>query len=129
MLTDDGKHLYVASGGNNAIAVLELPNPQHTNTLVAGFLPTDWYPGAVTADSNHVYAANVKGLGTRQGQPLVTAWQIGAFLGTANKIPIPSAEALSKYTAQAHEAGRYHPRASYSHPHHAPHLLVMILIV
>ncbi len=102
----DGKSLFVASGGNNAVAVVELPNAQHTNSLLRGFLPTDWYPGAVVADSNAVYVVNVKGLGTRLGQPATTSWQIGAFLGTANKIPVPGSEALSKYTAQVFEDGR-----------------------
>ena len=88
------------------MAVVELPNGLHTNSIVQGFLPTDWYPGAVVADSNFIYVVNVKGLGSRLGQPANTSWQIGAFLGTANKIPIPSTEALSKYTAQAYEAGR-----------------------
>lgn len=105
-LSRDGKTLFVASGGNNALAVIELPNSQHTNSLLRGFLPTDWYPGAVVADSNYVYVANVKGLGTRLGQPTTTAWQVGASLGTANRIPLPDSEALAKYTAQVFEDGR-----------------------
>ena len=105
-LSRDGKSLFVASAGNNAVAVLELPNAAHTNTLLQGFLPTDWYPGAVIADSNYLYVANVKGLGTRQGQPTTTAWSIGAFLGTANKIAIPNQDSLSKFTAQSFEQGR-----------------------
>ena len=105
-LGKDGQKLFVTCGGNNAVGVIELPNAQHTNSLLQGFLPTDWYPGAVVADSNNLYVANVKGLGTRLGQPVTTSWQIGAALGTANKIPIPAAEALSKYTAQVFEDGR-----------------------
>jgi hypothetical protein len=105
-LTKDGQTLFVASGGNNAVAAVELPNGQHTNSIVQGFIPTDWYPGAVVANSNNLFVVNVKGLGTRDGAPNTTAWQIGAALGTANKIPIPSAEPLSKYTAQVHEDGR-----------------------
>jgi YVTN family beta-propeller protein len=105
-LSKDGSRLFVTSGGNNALAVVELPNTQHPDSLVQGFLPTDWYPGAVVADSNHVYVANVKGLGSRLGQPVTTAWQIGAHLGSANKILIPAAEPLSKYTAQAFDDGR-----------------------
>jgi len=46
----------------------------------------------VVADSNNLFVVNVKGLGSRDGAPNTTAWQIGAYLGTANKIPIPSAE-------------------------------------
>jgi autotransporter-associated beta strand protein/YVTN family beta-propeller protein len=105
-LSPDGKTLFVASAGNNAIAMVELPNTQHTNSLLQGFVPTDWYPGAVVADSNSLYVANVKGLGSRSGQPTAASYQITAFLGTANKIPIPDAETLSKLTAQACEDGR-----------------------
>lgn len=105
-LSKDGQKLFVTSGGNNAVAVVELPNAQHTNSVLQGFLPTDWYPGAILADSNQLYVVNVKGLGTRLGQPVTTSWQIGAHLGSANKIPIPSTEALSKYTAQVFEDGR-----------------------
>ena len=105
-LSKDGQTLFVASGGNNAIGVVELPNGQHTNSMLQGFVPADWYPGAVVADSNYLYVVNVKGLGSRDGAANTTAWQIGAHLGTANKIPIPAAESLSKYTAQVHEDGR-----------------------
>jgi autotransporter-associated beta strand protein/YVTN family beta-propeller protein len=105
-LSPDGQNLFVACGGNNAVAWFELPNALHTNALLEGFLPTDWYPGAVVADSNCVYVVNVKGLGSRLGQPANSSWQIGAFLGTADKIPVPDQEALSKYTAQVFEDGR-----------------------
>jgi YVTN family beta-propeller protein len=105
-LSKDEKNLFVASAGNNGVAVVELPNAQHTNSLLQGFLPTDWYPGAVISDSNCLYTANVKGLGSRQGQPANTSWQIYAFLGTANKMGIPSLDSLSKYTAQVYESGR-----------------------
>jgi YVTN family beta-propeller protein len=105
-LSPDGRNLFVAAAGNNAVAVVELPNGQHTNSVVQGFIPTDWYPGAVVADSNSLYVVNVKGLGSRAGQPATTTWQIYAFLGTANKIPIPTPDFLSKLTAQVYEDGR-----------------------
>ncbi|HOC57716.1 MAG TPA: autotransporter-associated beta strand repeat-containing protein [Verrucomicrobiota bacterium] len=106
-LSKDGASLFVAAAGNNAVAVLELPNAQHTHSVVQGFIPTDWYPGAVVTDSNSIYVVNVKGLGTRYGQPNTLAYTAtGYYLGTANCIPIPSAEALSKYSAQVNRNGR-----------------------
>lgn len=105
-LSQDAKNLFLACGGNNAIALVELPSPQHTNSVVQGFLPTDWYPGAVVTGGNELYLVNVKGLGSRAGQPATTTWQIGAFLGTAIKIPIPSLDTLAKYTSLAYEQGR-----------------------
>jgi YVTN family beta-propeller protein/autotransporter-associated beta strand protein len=105
-LSGDERFLFVASPGNNAVAVVELAQATQTNSMVRGYLPTDWYPGAVEADSNYVYVANVKGLGTRLGQPVTTSWQITAHLGTANRLAIPNTEALSKHTALAFENGR-----------------------
>jgi YVTN family beta-propeller protein len=106
-LSKDGQKLFVAMGGNNAIGVVELPNGQHTNSLLQGFLPTGWYPGAVLVDTNFIYVANVKGLGTRFSLVMTNqSWQVEAHLGTANKIPIPTADSLSKYTAQVFEDGR-----------------------
>jgi len=102
-VSKDGRTLFVALGGNNAVAVVELPNSQHTNSVIAGFLPTDWYPGAILADSNFLYTVNVKGLGSRFSS---TPWIVESALGTANKIPIPSVDALSKFTAQVYEDGR-----------------------
>ena len=100
-----GTNLYVASAGNNAIAVVELPNAQHANSVVQGFVPTDWYPGAVIADGTYLYVANVKGLGSRNGQPTATSFASSSHLGTASRIPLPSADALSKYSADVNENG------------------------
>ncbi|EEF62162.1 alkaline phosphatase family protein [Pedosphaera parvula] len=98
-LSKDGKDIFVASGGNNAIAVVELPNAQHTNSLVQGFIPTDWYPGSVLATSNILFVASAKGLGS---VPPVVNTQIGSM----NIIPVPNKESLSKYTARVQENGR-----------------------
>jgi YVTN family beta-propeller protein len=105
-LNSDEKTLLVACAGNNAIAVVRLPYARHTNTLVQGFFPTDWYPGAVVADKSFAYVANVKGLGSRDGQPTAASYQGSAFLGTVDRIPIPSGAALRKDTAQVIENGR-----------------------
>ena len=105
-LTTDAKTLVVANAGNNAVALIELPNAQHATSVVQGFIPTDWYPGAVVVDRDYIYVANVKGLGTRNGAPNTTAWDANRALGTVNRIPFPGAELLSKYTAWVHEDGR-----------------------
>lgn len=97
-LSPDGKQLYVANGGNNAVGIVELPNGQHTNSLILGFVPTDWYPSAVVADSSNLYVANIKGLGS--GSAVTT------FLGSATKIPLPTQAVLNKLTAQVQNDGR-----------------------
>ncbi len=104
-LSPDGTNLFVCCADNNGIAVVSLASGLQTNSVITGFIPTDWYPGAVAADNNYIYAMNVKGLGTRAGEPQ-TSWAIGMPLGTANKIPVPTADALSKFTARVIENGR-----------------------
>ncbi len=44
-----GKRIYVACGGNNAIAVIE-HNGHHWK--VAGAIPTGWFPSAVVVDTD-----------------------------------------------------------------------------
>jgi len=105
-LSRDGETLFVASAGNNAIAVVALPGAGHTNSEIRGFIPTDWYPGAVLADSHNLYVANVKGLGSRSGSPSSRRRAVQNFLGTANKIPIPPAEVLAQHTIESRVNGR-----------------------
>lgn len=100
-LGDDGNTLYVANGGNNAIAVVSLKK-----NIVVGFIPTAWYPGAVTTNGRYLYVANVKGYGTRWKDPKDKAWQCDNYLGTVSKAEIPSAAQLKKYTAQVHADAR-----------------------
>jgi len=104
-LSADGSRLFVALGGNNCIAVVAL-SATPGESAVTGFLPTDWYPGAVAAVQDRLYVASVKGLGSRLGQPTATSYQIGAHLGTANRITIPDQETLSKLSARSFEDGR-----------------------
>jgi YVTN family beta-propeller protein len=105
-LSSDGKTLFVASAGNNAVAVVRLPHSRRSKSLLQGFFPTDWYPGAVVVDKSFAYVANVKGLGSRRGQPAAASYQGSDFLGTVNRIPIPSGAALRKDTAEVIENGR-----------------------
>jgi YVTN family beta-propeller protein len=78
-----GKWLYVACGGNNAVAVLERVRrgtfPQTGGLMsnrgifrLRGYVPVDWYPVALAALSSSdgtetVFAANAKGTGAHPG--------------------------------------------------------------
>ncbi|MEO6035730.1 MAG: bifunctional YncE family protein/alkaline phosphatase family protein, partial [Verrucomicrobiota bacterium] len=95
-LAPDGKNLFVAIGGNNAVASITL-GAKH---LLDGFIPTGWYPGAVVSDGQHLFIANVKGLGTRDARPDKQGWNSRMYLGTVNKVEIPSAPILKNYTRQ-----------------------------
>jgi len=105
-LSHDGRTLFVASAGNNAVAVVELASAHRTNSIVKGFFPTDWYPGAILVHESFAYVANVKGLGSREGQPAVSSYKSSDFLGTIDCIPIPSGDALNKSTALVMENAR-----------------------
>ena len=105
-ISSDGTTLFVASAGNNAVAVVRLSNAHHAGSRVEGFFSTDWYPGAVVVDKSFAYVANVKGLGSRDGQPTAASYQSSDYLGTVDRIPIPSGGALKKSTAVVVENSR-----------------------
>src|SRR5207245_8017069 len=62
-LSPDGRTLYVAMAGSNAVAVVRLGA---TGMRVAGLIPAGWYPSAVaaSADGRTLYVANGKGKGS-----------------------------------------------------------------
>lgn len=59
----DGKRLYVALAGMNAVAVLDSTNPAKLHRL--GLIPTGWYPTALATSPSgrYLYIANAKGIG------------------------------------------------------------------
>jgi YVTN family beta-propeller protein len=81
--------LYVANGGNNALAVVELhaDKPSH----VTGFVPTAWYPGALSLDGDRLLIANVKGVGSRTRNPNSPGWNSKNHRGSAQRISLTSA--------------------------------------
>lgn len=63
----DGKRLYVALAGMNAVAVLDSTNPRKLHRL--GLIPTGWYPSAlaISPTGRYLYVANAKGMGEEPG--------------------------------------------------------------
>ncbi len=59
----DGKRVYVALAGLNAVAVLDAKVPSRLHRL--GLIPTGWYPSALalSRDGRYLYVANAKGFG------------------------------------------------------------------
>jgi DNA-binding beta-propeller fold protein YncE len=59
-LSPDGKRLYVALAGLNAVAVLDA---RRTSRYRFGLIPTAWYPTAIALSANgrYLYVANAKG--------------------------------------------------------------------
>lgn len=62
-VSSDYKRVYVAEAGINGVAVLD--SSDVLNPKLLGWIPTDWYPTAVTlsADNNSLYIASAKGVG------------------------------------------------------------------
>ncbi len=62
VLSRDGKRLFVALAGLNAVAVLDSHDPAHLHRL--GLIPTAWYPSALALSSNgrFLFVANAKGV-------------------------------------------------------------------
>ncbi|HLY01301.1 MAG TPA: beta-propeller fold lactonase family protein [Candidatus Cybelea sp.] len=61
-LSPDGKRLYVALAGLNAVAVLDA---RRSTRYRFGLIPTAWYPTAIelSANGRYLYVANAKGAG------------------------------------------------------------------
>ena len=97
-LSPDGRRLYVAEAGLNAVGIID------TETLkVLGHLPVGWFPSkvAVSPDGRHLAVANAKGYGAGpNGGPGV---ELGGRSGIGNLMRGTSVRA-------AHPAG--HPVAS-----------------
>ncbi|MBY0230841.1 MAG: hypothetical protein K2W96_16260, partial [Gemmataceae bacterium] len=95
-----GKKLFVANGGNNAVAQVELDGPARSPMRLAGFIPAGWYPGALACGKEHLFIANVKGEGSRTPRK-DGAFSVYGYKGTAARVPYPDEKALAKWTKQA----------------------------
>ncbi|HTQ09761.1 MAG TPA: alkaline phosphatase family protein [Fimbriimonadaceae bacterium] len=87
--------LYVACGGNNAVAVLTLGD----NPAVKGFIPTNWYPGAVAVSKSKLYVASIKGTGSRNAKD-PDKHSVYEFSGSVGAIDLPDATTLAADTAK-----------------------------
>lgn len=108
-LSPDGGTLYVANATNNCLAVVTLgakarEAPSATappRSLLAGLIPTAWYPGAVllSPDGRRLYVANVKGVGAlSQPRPVAQGHNTHDFLGSVSLIDVPAASELPAHT-------------------------------
>lgn len=106
-LSDDGGTLYVANGGNNAVAVVALDDDR-AGGEVLGFIPAGWYPGALAiGPGGTLYVANVKGLGSRrEPEDPAKGRSVYSYLGTVQAVALPDQETLAEMTAQVIEDAR-----------------------
>jgi YVTN family beta-propeller protein len=134
-ISPDGKYLYVADSGENAIVVIALnglPGPE----TVLGRIPTGWYPTAVavSSDGQTLFVTNAKGQGagpnaggydpnpTRQTVPFIDAVDgfvdgycqctrdrttYSMIVGTLSTIAVPTSGQLQLYTEQVKRNNHY----------------------
>ena len=78
-LSPDGRRLYVAEAGINAVAVIDVSTPS-----VLGHIPTAWFPSklAVSRDGKKLIIANAKGFGSGpNGGPAFEPGPEGRYIG------------------------------------------------
>jgi YVTN family beta-propeller protein len=129
-ISHDGKTLYVADSGNNAVAVVDVTSPRADEQPTAqtdqadqgsatrpdrrgfgrvrGLIPTGWYPTGVqeSADGKRLLIANAKGLGTGPNKggdpanPMNFPYIESQLQGYLQLVPTPDAKRLHEYTAR-----------------------------
>ena len=65
-ISPDGETLYAANSGSDAVAVFRTKPVSQVGApeQPAGFIPTEWYPSAMTVKGDKLYVATAKGQGT-----------------------------------------------------------------
>jgi len=102
-LSPDGKRLYAAESGINAVAVIDVETQK-----VLGHIPTGWFPAKVKVsnDGKKLIVANAKGFGSgpnggRDFKRGKEGSYIGALMkGTLQIVDIPTDRQLEKLTRQ-----------------------------
>jgi len=114
-VTGDGKTLYVACGGINAIAVVRLNGGE-----LEGLIPTGWYPTdlRISSDGKYLAVANLMGVGSGGSaeeiqrlarranlrvEPGPTRRYVHSDRSSIQVIPIPDAAPLAGYTTAVAE--------------------------
>jgi YVTN family beta-propeller protein len=109
-VSEDGKRLYVADAASNAIAVVNPTLPAHA---VAGFIPTGWYPTAVTLVGNQLAVASGYGFGSIAPlSPGETGRSYTDRMGIISFLKIPSSGELALQTKEVRENNRVLPASA-----------------
>ena len=104
VLSKDGRRLFVACAGINAVAVIGL-----RPSRLEGLIPTGWYPNhiALSPDGEYLAVSTMLGVGSgwREGQDQRKRY-VHANRGTLHVIPVPDASQLEGYTTAVAENNR-----------------------
>ncbi len=93
-----GKHLYVANGTQNAIAVVRF-KPASRESKLLGLIPVGWFPGAIAYHPKlkQLCVANIKGIGTtkrRDSDSGGEGFNSHQYHGSLSLVPEPKAADL-----------------------------------
>jgi DNA-binding beta-propeller fold protein YncE len=113
-VSPDGRYLYVAEAGINAIAVLRL---DEGDARVIGHIPTGWWPSSVrvSLDGRTLYVANSKGRGAgpfNDVPPDNIGTPKASTIGSVSIIRVPDRAQLRAYTRQVLINNGFLPRES-----------------
>ena len=104
--SSDGKRLFVALAGNNAIGVFD---QTRTGAETIALIPTGWYPVSVVCNEKYLYVANVKGVGARSiRRPDEEGRNSHDHRGSIQQIPLADLDSKTKrlkWTQQVLENG------------------------
>lgn len=95
----DGDTLYVACGGNNAVAVVDVKG----DPIVEGFMPTGWYPASLSTVDGNLFIGNVKGTGSRGKVKDANGYSVYSFSGSVQRIDLAERSRLAAHTKSVKE--------------------------
>lgn len=124
VLSADGRTLYVANGLDNAIAVINLGEKSIAggkgNSTIAGFIPTEAYPGGLELTGNKLIVTNIEGEGSRTNSMDMVkpgektdnkhaeseggSYNSHRQRATVSIIPLPDEAQLAEYTERVKKA-------------------------
>ena len=115
-ISRNGKTLYVANGMDNAIAVVNLGSKASSKgktecSVVAGFIPTGAYPGALCVVGGELFVANIEAEGARiannalipTGEP---AYNAHRQMASVSRIYVPGKKMLASYSERVVKASQ-----------------------
>jgi YVTN family beta-propeller protein len=102
----DGKTLYVANAGENAVAVVDLA--RRADDVVRGLIPTGWYPTAVALDATgaQLFIASGYGFGSLAPIPAGQGRSYQDRVGVVSVLPVPEPRELKELTGQVRRNNR-----------------------
>jgi len=124
-LSADGRTLFAACGGINAVAVVNVTGTPR----LEGLIPTAWYPDhlRLSPDGSYLVVSTLLGVGSGWKNVPVTGYEqrfgfpleitpnrrfVHSYRGTVHVIPVPEADQLANYSLTVAEANHLRLRGS-----------------